>query len=105
MICGMALGSMRRDRVRPPRIPARRQRLRSAVPAALDLMVLGIEAGQSLDQSIADASRGLKRTHPDLSGELAQLFLELRASTSRADCFTNCGTRHTDPDHRNTQHI
>ena len=30
-------------------------------------MVLGMEAGQSMDQSIADASRSLKRTHPVLS--------------------------------------
>ncbi len=88
------------DRVLTSRIRARRQRLRSAVPAALDLMVLGIEAGQSLDQSIADASRGLKRTNPDLSGELAQLFLELRASTSRADSFRNFGARTKEPELR-----
>ena len=59
------------------RVRARAQRLRSAIPPALDLMVLAMEAGQALDQSIADASRGLKRTYPDLSGELAQLCLEL----------------------------
>ena len=100
IICGLGIGFMMPDRVLTSRIRARRQRLRSAVPAALDLMVLGIEAGQSLDQSIADASRGLKRTHPDLSGELAQLFLELRASTSRADSFRNFGARTKEPELR-----
>jgi tight adherence protein C len=100
MLCGLGLGFLLPDRVLASRINARRQRLRSAVPAALDLMVLGIEAGQSLDQSIADASRGLKRTHPDLSGELAQLFLELRASTSRADSFRKFGARTKEPELR-----
>jgi len=100
MLSGAGFGFMLPDRVLSSRINARRRRLRSAIPAALDLMVLGIEAGQSLDQSIADASRGLKRTHPDLSGELAQLFLELRASTSRADSFRNFGVRTREPELR-----
>ena len=79
---------------------ARARRLRSAIPAALDLMVLGMEAGQSLDQSIADASRGLKRTNPDLSGELAQLYLELKASNSRVDSFRSFGSRNKEPELR-----
>jgi len=100
ILCGLGFGFLLPDRVLSSRVNARRQRLRSAIPAALDLMVLGIEAGQSLDQSIADASRGLKRTHPDLSGELAQLYLELRASTSRADSFRNFGARTKEPELR-----
>ena len=67
MICGLGLGFLLPDRVLNSRVQARAQRLRSAVPPALDLMVLAMEAGQAIDQSIADASRGLKRTHPDLS--------------------------------------
>ncbi len=100
MICGLGFGFLLPDRILTSRIKARRQRLRSGVPAALDLMVLGVEAGQSLDQSVADASRGLKRTHPDLSGELAQLYLELRTNTSRADSFRNFGARTKEPELR-----
>jgi tight adherence protein C len=105
MICGAGFGFLLPDRVLGSRVNARRRRLRSAIPAALDLMVLGIEAGQSLDQSVADASRGLKRTHPDLSGELAQLFLELRASTSRADSFRNFGARTREPELRKLSNL
>ena len=76
------------------------QRLRSALPPALDLMVLGMEAGQSLDQSIADASRSLQRTHPDFSAELAQLYLELKTATSRADSFRGFGVRNKEPELR-----
>jgi len=100
MAAGAGFGFLLPDRILSSRIRARRQRLRSAVPAALDLMVLGIEAGQSLDQSVADASRGVKRTHPDLSGELAQLYLELRTNTSRADSFRNFGARTKEPELR-----
>ena len=63
-------------------------------------MVLGMEAGQSLDQSIAGSSRGLKRTHPDLSGELAQLYLELQTGQSRADAFRSFGARNKEQELR-----
>ena len=93
MLCGAFLGFMLPDRILTSRIRSRARRLRGAVPPALDLMVLGLEAGQSLDQSIADASRSLKRTHPELSGELAQLYLELQAGHSRVDAFRSFGAR------------
>jgi tight adherence protein C len=100
MICGLGLGFLLPDRVLSSRVEARAQRLRSAIPAALDLMVLGMEAGQSLDQSIADASRGLKRTHPELSAEFAQLFLELRTGGSRAEAFRAMAARNKEPELR-----
>jgi tight adherence protein C len=100
MICGVGLGFMLPDRILSSRVRARGQRLRSGIPPALDLMVLGMEAGQSLDQSIADASRSLKRTHVDLSAELAQLYLELKASSSRSDAFRSFGARNKEPELR-----
>ena len=100
MICGACFGFMLPDRILSSRTSARSRRLRSAVPPALDLMVLGMEAGQSLDQSIADASRGLNRTHPDLSAELAQLYLELKTSSSRANAFRSLGARNREPELR-----
>lgn len=99
MLCGLGIGFLLPDRILASRVRARAQRLRSALPPALDLMVLGLEAGQSLDQSIADASRSLKRTHPDLSAELAQLFLELKTG-NRADSFRNFGARSKEPELR-----
>ena len=100
MLCGACLGFMLPDRILTSRASARSRRLRSAIPPALDLMVLGMEAGQSLDQSVADSSRGLKRTHPDLSAELAQLYLELKTSGSRAIAFRNLGVRNKEPELR-----
>jgi tight adherence protein C len=93
LICGVGLGFMLPDRILDSRVRARAQRLRSAIPPALDLIVLGMEAGQSLDQSIADSSRSLKRTHPEFSAELAQLYLELKTGRSRTDAFRSFGAR------------
>ena len=58
-------------------------RLRRGLPAALDLMVLAVEAGQGLDAAILDTSRGLRITHPELASEFTQLHLELKANTTR----------------------
>lgn len=105
MICGAGLGFLLPDRVLSSRVRARSRRLRSAIPPALDLMVLGMEAGQSLDQSIADASRSLKRTHPDLSSELAQLFLELKTGSSRSDAIRGFGARNKEPELRKLSNL
>lgn len=100
MICGAGLGFLLPDRVLEWRARARVTRLRTGLPAALDLMVLGIESGQSLDYTIADASRALKTTHPDLSDELAQLQLQLRAGHSRSEAFRNFADRNREPEIR-----
>ena len=105
MLCGAGFGFMLPDRILSSRAKARSRRLRSAIPPALDLMVLGMEAGQSLDQSVADSSRGLKRTHPDLSAELAQLYLELKTSSSRANAFRSLGNRNKEPELRRLSNL
>ncbi len=100
MLCGAGLGFMLPDRILGTRVQARGYRLRSGIPPALDLVVLGLEAGQSLDQSIADASRSLKRTHPDFSAELAQLYMELKTGSTRPSAFRSFGTRNKEPELR-----
>ena len=105
MLCGAGFGFLLPDRVLDSRARARSRRLRSAIPPALDLMVLGMEAGQSLDQSVADSSRGLKRTHPDLSAELAQLYLELKTSSSRVNAFRSLGLRNKEPELRRLSNL
>ena len=57
------------------------------VDAALDLMVLALEAGQNLDSAIAQAARGLRLTHPELASDFTQLHLELRANASREEAL------------------
>jgi tight adherence protein C len=95
-ICGIGFGLMLPDRVLAKLAGNRVDRLRRGLPAALDLMVLAIEAGQGLDAAILDTSRGLRATHPDLAAEFTQLQLELRANTTRAEALRNFAERSKD---------
>jgi tight adherence protein C len=84
-MCGGALAYLLPDRILGFRVRARQRRLRAGLPAALDLLVLAIEAGQGLDAAVLETSRGLAKTYPELSQELNILSVELRTSTSRVD--------------------
>ena len=100
VLCGVAFGYMIPDRVLERLGHARTDKLRRALPAALDLMVLAMEAGQSLDASIRDTSRGLRATHPELASEFTQLQLELKASPTRIEALRNFSTRSPDAELR-----
>jgi len=95
-ICGLGFGYMVPDRILERIARNRVALLRRALPAALDLMVLAIEAGQALDAAIMDTSRGLRNSHPDLASEFTQLHLELRANTTRVDALKNFSNRTQD---------
>lgn len=94
--CGLGFGYMIPDRVLDRLGHARVAKLRRALPAALDLLVLAIEAGQGLDAAILDTSRGLRATHAELATEFTQLHLELKANTSRAEALRNFANRTND---------
>ena len=95
-VCGIGFGYLVPDRVLDRLAAARVGRLRRGLPAALDLMVLGIEAGQALDAAILDTSRGIRVTHPELASEFTQLQLELKATTSRQEALKNFSARSQD---------
>jgi tight adherence protein C len=74
-------------------IDRRRERLRHALPDALDLMVVCMEAGLGLDQAIANVSRELLRTHKDISEEFGLVTLEMRAGKRRGEALKNLADR------------
>ena len=74
-------------------IAARKDALQRAIPDALDLMVVCVEAGLGLDQAIGRVGQEVKRTHPELSDELNMLALELRTGASRQDALRNLAYR------------
>lgn len=92
-ICGAGFGYLIPDRVLERLATARVARLRRGLPAALDLMVLAIEAGQGLDAAILDTSRGMRGTYPDLASEFTQLQLELKATPTRQEALRNFAAR------------
>jgi tight adherence protein C len=99
-LCGAGMGYLIPERLLGKIEGRRKQRLRQAMPAALDLLVLGIEAGQGLDTALLETSRELKRVYPDLSEELALTHLEARAGQSRADVLARLALRTNEPEVR-----
>jgi tight adherence protein C len=76
------------------RMAARRQhRMRLGLPDTLDLLVVSVEAGLGLDQAILRVSEELAFAHPDLSGEMRLINLELRAGKARAEALRNFADR------------
>ena len=94
--CGLGFGYLIPDRILDRIGAARVGRLRRALPAALDLLVLAVEAGQGLDAAILDTGRGLRTTHPELASEFTLLHLDLKANASRSDALRNFATRSHD---------
>jgi tight adherence protein C len=75
------------------RIRARQRRIQLALPDALDLALICVEAGLSLDQALQRVGQELKLVHPDLCDELRLMTLEVRAGKSRAEALRNFGLR------------
>jgi tight adherence protein C len=76
------------------RMAKRRQHLiRLALPDALDLLVVSVEAGLGLDQAILRVGSELAFAHPDLCDEFRLVNLELRAGKGRAEALHNLGER------------
>ena len=76
------------------RLAKRRQhRIRLSLPDALDLLVVSVEAGLGLDQAIQRVGEELAFAHPELSGEMRLINLELRAGKGRADALRNLAER------------
>ena len=93
-----ALGALGMGYVLPgmvlARLAKRRQhRIRLALPDALDLLVVSVEAGLGLDQALARVGRELEAAYPELSHDLRLVNLELLAGTARAEALRNLADR------------
>ena len=71
----------------------RKERLLKALPDALDLLVICVEAGMGLDEGINRVANEIKLTSPDLSDEFRFLNLELRAGKNRENALKNLALR------------
>jgi tight adherence protein C len=81
-------------------VKSRQERLRLALPDALDLMVVCVEAGLGLDQAIRNVSQELRITHKEISEELGLVTLEMRAGKRRADALRSLAERTGEPELR-----
>jgi tight adherence protein C len=74
-------------------IDKRKKQIRNGLPDALDLFIVCVEAGSSLDQAIVKASEELALAYPALAEELRLITVEIRAGKPRLEAFRNFALR------------
>jgi len=79
------------------RIKANQRELTLALPDALDLMVVCVEAGLTVDSAIQRVGEELNLSHPALSRELGLYALQTQIGLSRADALKNLALRTGNP--------
>jgi tight adherence protein C len=92
-VTALALGFIAPDFWLGRRISARQAQIRRGLPDALDLLVICIEAGQSLDQATARTAEELHLARPAISDELGIVVLEQRAGRPRTDAWKHFAER------------
>lgn len=74
------------------------ERLRLALPDALDMLVICVESGISLDQAMRIVSDELAITHPELCKEFKLVSVEMRAGLRRGQALKNLADRTMEPE-------
>lgn len=74
-------------------ISSRQKKMERGLPDVLDLLVICIEAGLSLDQGTARTAEELKNAQPELCDEFGILVLEQRAGRARSDAWKHLAER------------
>ena len=75
------------------KLQERQRRIRLALPDGLDLTVICVEAGLSLDQAMMRVGQDLSTAHPELSAEFHLFDLETRAGKPRVEALRNLAER------------
>ena len=75
------------------RVKLRQKEMQKALPDALDMLVVSVEAGLGLNQALVRVSEEIERVSPVLSEQLALLNLEIRAGTAREEALRNLADR------------
>jgi tight adherence protein C len=78
----------------------RREAVFLALPDALDLMVVCVEAGLGLDQAMRKVADEMKRSYPILSEEFSLTNFQLQMGRTKADALHELGVRTGVPDLR-----
>lgn len=75
------------------RIEERKQEITSGFPDALDMMLVCVEAGQSLDQAIVRVAKELHASYPALAEEFEVVAYEMKAGKEKDKVLRDMGTR------------
>lgn len=90
---GAAIGVVMPDFVVAQRTAKLRKAIQDGLPDALDLIVVCVEAGSSLDQAIVKAGNELELALPAIARELKTVATEIRAGKPRMEAFQSLAKR------------
>ena len=92
-VLGAAVGYLLPDLLLSRRTAQYRKAIEDGLPDALDLMVVCVEAGTSLDQAILKGSTELEISLPAIARELRIVATETRAGKPRLEAFQDLARR------------
>jgi len=87
------IGYMLPDMALSRKVAQYKRAIQNGLPDALDLLVVCVEAGSSLDQAILRTSQELEIALPPLAVELKMVSTEIRAGKPRLEAFQNFAKR------------
>jgi tight adherence protein C len=88
-----AMGYVLPSMVVGQKIKRRQKEMQRALPDALDMLVVSVEAGLGLNQALVRVSEEIDRLSPVLSEQLGLVNLEIRAGTAREEALRNLAER------------
>lgn len=89
----LALGYLLPDFWLGRRIKSRRANIELALPDFLDLMVVCVEAGLSIDKALGRTTDEMRFSYPDIADEMGLVGLEVRAGRPRVEAWKNLADR------------
>jgi tight adherence protein C len=92
-VLALGLGFLGPDFWLGRQITKRQKKITKGLPDVLDLLVICIEAGLSLDQATARTAEELSGAQPELCDELTVVVLEQRAGRPRAEAWKHLAER------------
>ncbi|MEO0668886.1 MAG: type II secretion system F family protein [Pseudomonadota bacterium] len=75
------------------RVGKRKDEITSGFPDALDMLLVCVEAGQSLDQAITRVAQELRASYPALADEFMVVSLEMKAGKEKVTVLNDMGER------------
>lgn len=93
IVIGAVLGFFLPDMVLSYLVGRRQEKIRRALPDALDLLVICMEAGLGIDQAMARVGDEIALTAPALADELQIISREQRAGKPRLDAWRSMAAR------------
>jgi len=100
-LLALAIGYLLPDLTLRFLISKRQKKVRKGLPDVLDMLVICIEAGLSLDQATQRTAQELGPSQPVLCDELGLVVLEQRAGRARSEAWRNMAERTGEENVRN----